>query len=63
MQILKLLQVSGLTGISRSTIYSLMQRGHFPQSVKLTERRVGWRSTDIDDWIKSRHRSCGRVAQ
>jgi len=61
-QILKLPEVARLTGVGRSTIYLLMQKGHFPSSVKLTERCVGWRSTDIDAWIESRQPACSGVA-
>jgi len=42
------------SGLSRSSIYKLMAEGKFPQHIKLGERAVGWRSSDIDAWIASR---------
>lgn len=47
-------EVEGRTGLSRSTIYAWMERGEFPQPVKLGERLVAWRENDVTAWIKSR---------
>lgn len=43
-----------IVGLSRSTIYAMIKRGEFPQPVLLGSRSVGWRNTDIQEWIKSR---------
>jgi len=40
-----------MLGISRSTIYRLMQNGDFPRPIKLGRRAVGWKSEDIDKWL------------
>ena len=47
-------EVETLTGLSRSTIYSWLQRGDFPQPVKLGTRLVAWRESDITAWLESR---------
>ena len=54
MHILRLPEVSQATGLSRSTIYRLVQTGNFPPPLKLTARTIGWHSTDIDTWITAR---------
>ena len=54
MRVLRLPEVSNATGLSRSTIFRLMQAGDFPPSIKLTSRTVGWHSTDIETWIAAR---------
>lgn len=54
MHILRLPEVSHATGLSRSTIYRLVQAGNFPPSLKLTARTIGWYSTDIENWIATR---------
>ena len=54
MRVLRLPEVSNATGLSRSTIFRLMQAGDFPPSIKLTSRTVGWHSTDIETWIVAR---------
>lgn len=54
MHILRLPEVSQATGLSRSTIYRLVQAGNFPPSLQLTTRTIGWHSTDIETWIAAR---------
>ncbi|WP_028725899.1 helix-turn-helix transcriptional regulator [Paracoccus zeaxanthinifaciens] len=46
--------IEELTGLSRSTIYNLMQKGDFPKPVKLTGKAVGWSESAISDWLASR---------
>jgi len=50
----RLPDVKARTGLSRASIYKMMNEGKFPASLKLGERAVGWRSSDIDAWIASR---------
>lgn len=52
--ILKLPSVQNTTGLSRSAIYERISKGEFPKPVPLGARSVGWLSSEIDDWIKSR---------
>ncbi len=42
------------TTLSRSTIYRLRKEGKFPNPIRLTENRVAWLETDIDQWIEDR---------
>lgn len=56
MQTEKLLQqkdVSQVTSCSRATIYRGVRAGTFPAPVRITERRVAWRETDVQAWIQS----------
>jgi prophage regulatory protein len=53
-RILRCKDVMDLTGLSRSTIYALMQEERFPASIKLSKRAVGWREKDICDWMDAR---------
>lgn len=53
-QILRLPQVLERTGLSESTTYAMMARGHFPRPIKLGQRAVGWPSEVIDAWIAAR---------
>ncbi len=53
-KILRLPAVKSKTGIARSTIYSLIARGDFPQPLQLGARSVGWLESDINQWICSR---------
>jgi prophage regulatory protein len=52
--ILRRKQVEARTGLSRSTLYSMIQRGQFPRPVTLTARAVGWLETEIEQWLAER---------
>jgi prophage regulatory protein len=44
-------EVEALTGLSRSSIYAGMAQGTFPQAIKLGQRAVGWRASDLAEWF------------
>ncbi|MBT5559412.1 MAG: AlpA family phage regulatory protein [Proteobacteria bacterium] len=50
-KILRRKDVETMIGLSRSTIYKLMSQGTFPKAIHLGPRAVGWRISDIEDWI------------
>jgi len=39
-----------LTGLSRSTIYRLVDKGDFPKPIKLSARIVGWEEEALLRW-------------
>ena len=51
-RILRLKDVCEATGLAKSTIYGLVQRGEFPKQVKLTTRSSGWFQSEVRDWIE-----------
>ena len=53
-KIIRLPQTITKTGLSRSTIYALIQRGEFPKQVKLSIRSIGFIESEIDQWISDR---------
>lgn len=53
-RILRLPQVCEITGIKRSMIYQLEAEHRFPSRIKIGARAVGWRQSDIFEWIASR---------
>ena len=50
-QFLRLKQVLDLIGVSKSTLYRLMEKGNFPKQIKYCTRIVVWRATEVQDWI------------
>lgn len=46
--------VSKAVSLSRTTIYRGVRAGTFPAPVRITERRVAWRESDVQAWIQSR---------
>ena len=55
-RIIRIDEVSQLTGLARSTIYKKVSEGSFPPPVRLGTRSVGWRLTDIDLWLQAPER-------
>ena len=53
-KILKLKQVIEIVGISRSTLYGMVQSGDFPKQLKLSTRSSGWLQSEVKNWIESR---------
>ena len=49
-------KVEKQVGLSRSTIYSLMQKGMFPKPIPLGPRSKGWLSSEITRWMDERIR-------
>lgn len=52
-ELLTLNEVKEITKLSRSTIYLQMSTSKFPCPIKIGQRRVAWKSSDIDDWMES----------
>ena len=49
--ILRLPEVVSRVGLSRTEIYRRIARGTFPRMIELGPRAVGWRESDVDEWI------------
>lgn len=47
-------EVQTATGLGRSAIYALMSKNQFPRPVRIGERAVAWRESDIKIWIAQR---------
>lgn len=41
-------------GIGKTLMYELIDAGEFPSPVSLGGRRVGWRESEVDAWIRWR---------
>ena len=59
-RILRLKQVLEITGLSKSTVYDLLNPksprhdANFPRSIQLTQSSVGWLASEINEWIELR---------
>ncbi|MCZ6741136.1 MAG: AlpA family transcriptional regulator [Alphaproteobacteria bacterium] len=51
---LRLPQVIDQTGLSKASIYRLERQGDFPHRVSISPGTVGWRESEIDQWIDGR---------
>jgi len=56
-------EVERLCRLGRSTLYRKMRDGTFPVPLKVSERAVRWRDSDIRAYVDSRPRSYGETAK
>ena len=53
-RMLRLRQVSDVTGLPPASIYALMARDEFPRQVALSINRVAWVEADVQAWVRAR---------
>ncbi|NOR30801.1 MAG: AlpA family phage regulatory protein [Sulfitobacter sp.] len=54
-RILRCQDVLEITGLSRSTIYRMMERSEFPKPTRIGMRAIGWRESIVGSWISTRN--------
>ena len=50
-------EVRARVRLSEPTIYRLRRKGKFPSPVLLGEKRIAYLESEIEAWIKARHRA------
>ncbi|MGN6329398.1 MAG: helix-turn-helix transcriptional regulator [Rhodanobacter sp.] len=55
--LLRIADVQLMVGLSKPTIYRLMQAGKFPAQVKLSASAVGWKFDEVVAWVQDRVRA------
>ena len=53
-RIVRAKELHELTGLSRTTIWRMERKGEFPSRVPLSGNSVGWRYSEIIEWMKLR---------
>ena len=53
-RLLRLQDVIAAIGMKRSWILQKTKDGEFPKPIKLGERAIAWRESDISDWVATR---------
>lgn len=54
MQFIRIRQVLEMIGVSRTTLWRMVQAGTFPRPVRITERSRGYVRETVEAWMKSR---------
>ncbi len=54
LRLMRIEQVLRACGPSKSTLYKMMAQGKFPRPVRISDRIVGWRQSDIMAWLAER---------
>ncbi len=50
-RLLRIAEVTALVGLSRATVYRLIDSGGFPRPVRLSPGRVAWVRREVEDWM------------
>ncbi len=53
-RIIRAKEVAKITGLSRTTIWRMEKAGTFPARVSLGGNSVGWKHSEIQEWLRSR---------
>lgn len=53
-RILRASEVHDITGLSRTTIWRMENKGEFPRRVSLGGNLVGWRLSEVNHWLSTR---------
>lgn len=53
-QIIRLPEVTKITGLAKSTIYKLVNEKRFPAQIKLTNFSSGWIKSEVEMWVDER---------
>lgn len=59
-QLLRRQEVEALVRLSTSSVYRLMRAGQFPEPMRVGQRAVRWRKSEIDQYLAERDRASGR---
>ena len=62
-KLLSVRQVCEMTCLPRSSLYVLMRRGEFPEPIRVSQKTVRWKLTEVEAWISSRTRARGYLAE
>ncbi|WP_138430918.1 helix-turn-helix transcriptional regulator [Fodinibius saliphilus] len=47
-------ELQDILGVTSSTLWRMEKEGRLPARIKISERAVGWRKSDIEEWIANR---------
>ena len=56
LRLIRMKELRSFVGLGHAQIYVLIAADKFPKPVHISERAVGWRSDEIEQWIKARNR-------
>ena len=59
--VLRLPEVKGKVGLSRSTIYLRVSQGTFPAPIHIGDRAVGWLESEVESWLREQVSSSRKV--
>ena len=58
-KVMNMVDTQEYTSLSRATINRHRKVGDFPKAVKITNNRIGFVVSEVDEWLKGRPRKSG----
>jgi prophage regulatory protein len=58
-RILRCRAVLEATGLKKTSLYANVKSGAFPKPIAIGQRAVGWRESEVQQWIRSRQSKGG----
>lgn len=58
---LSLHEVRRLIGLGKTSVYAMLKRGDFPRPLRVGQRSVRWRASEVRDWMDARERTTGGI--
>lgn len=53
-KILRMNELKKIIGVSSCTIWRWRKQNKFPRPIKLGERLIGWRESEINEWLANK---------
>lgn len=63
MRFIRPTEVLRMIGVSRTTLWRMVQAGAFPAPVRITDRSRGYVLEDVEAWMKSRAEPAASVVE
>lgn len=60
-RLLRLPDVESMTGLKKSSIYSMSKAGSFPKQIQITRRMAAWPESSVLTWIQNRINQAAQV--
>jgi len=54
MKLIRPNQLAEMLSVSTVTLWRMEKRGDLPPRIKISERAVGWRESDIEAWLNEK---------
>lgn len=51
---IRLDELMNKTGLGRSTIYRMIDKGEFPKPINLTSSKVAWLQSEVTEWMRTK---------
>jgi len=54
MRIIRKPELAKILSVSEQTLWRMEKQGELPARIKISKRTVGWRESEIEEWLNNR---------